>query len=982
MPGFPTSGSPMCSSPESGPGDRSWTTVLVVEDDRGDATVVMAALMELVGRFRVRWVTSVEAAVATLVHHRFECLVVDLGVPDASGLEVLDSLLSESGDTAIVVVTAGPDDTRGVEAIGHGADDYLVMDEMWRGQLPRCVYNAVERARSRVLLRELSTQSGEAAARSSDVMAAMSDGILVLAADGRVVSMNDAAEMLLGMSAAKLVGQPMTAGSWSTIDRAGNVISDDDRAARVTLATGQPSTGTVNGIRTLDREVVWVEVNTNPLRTSGVQLDGAVVSMRDVGERLAAEEQNRFQAALLAAVGQAVIATDPQGVVIFWNDAAEAMYGRTSAETLGKAWDEIAEPVSVDLIPAISVALMSGRSWTGDFVSRRTDGTLVTVLVTSTPVFDDGGALMAVIGVSTDITERRRAEDTAQAMAAIVASAVDAIYTMTLDEETILTWNGGAERLYGYPADAIIGQCAQLLRSPDGVPAAAIRAKLTAGDTISEFETVHRRRDGSNIEVSATVSPIFGPNATVIALSVISRDISDRLRLEQELIRQALHDGLTGLPNRSLLTDRLSQALADAARRGVPVAVLFCDLDQFKTVNDANGHHIGDEILIQVARRLRAVIRPSDTVARFGGDEFVIICEDADGDEAQRIADRISVTLSDPIVIGGQRLYVSASIGIAVTPPLEADAETLLRCADAAMYDAKAHGRARSRVFDTSLAVQSGERQQLTNELREALTHDSLEVHYQPVVQLATGQLIGIEALTRWRHPTRGWIPPDLFIPLAEEAGLIWCLDKWVLARACRDAATLRSTGALPADARLAVNISARNIADPQLLDVVRQAAANAELPLDALELEVTETGLMTDTPAAGQILQHLRELGLGIALDDFGTGYSSLSNVRQLPVTTVKIDRAFITHITTRPHDLAIATAIIDLAQALGLHTVAEGVETLEQLTLLHQMGCGAGQGYVWSKALPRDELAALITHTPRGFLAATRRHSLHRIS
>jgi EAL domain-containing protein (putative c-di-GMP-specific phosphodiesterase class I) len=297
------------------------------------------------------------------------------------------------------------------------------------------------------------------------------------------------------------------------------------------------------------------------------------------------------------------------------------------------------------------------------------------------------------------------------------------------------------------------------------------------------------------------------------------------------------------------------------------------------------------------------------------------------------------------------------------------------------MYDAKAQGSARWRVFDTSLAVQSSERQQLTNELREALTQDSLEVHYQPVVQLATGDLIGIEALIRWHHPTRGWVPPDLFVPLAEEAGLIWSLDKSVLARACRDTALLRTAGVLPDFARLAVNISARNIADPQLLDVVRHAAATAELPLEGLELEVTETGLMSDAPAAGRILQQLRELGVGIALDDFGTGYSSLTNVRQLPVTAIKIDRGFIEHITTRPEDLAIVAAVIDLAHAVGLRTIAEGVETPEQHTLLHQMGCSAGQGYLWSTALPRDELMALVKRKPHGFLAATNQHALRRV-
>lgn len=940
-------------------------TVLLVDDNAGDASIVLAALNEHVGRFRVQWVTSLAVALTALVESRFGCVLVDLGLSDAEGLEVLDALRNQSHDIAIVVLTGSVDDGLGLQAIARGADDYLVKDQLWTGQLPRAIDHAVERARSRVLVQNLSL-------RSTAVLAALGDGILVVGVDRRVASANPAAESLLGLAGADLIGRHMAEAPWHRIRPDGTPIRDDERAALVTLESGQPVSGVVTGVRGTHGDVIWVEVSTNPLHTPDGQLDGVVVCMRDISERIAAEKATTFQAALLAAVGQAVIVVDPQGRIVFWNQASETMYGWTAAEALGQ--------MAVDLVPAESTeqareimrTVKAGKSWSGDFVVSRRDGTRFSVLVTDTPMFDENGALLAVIGVATDISERKRAEETTHAMAAIVESTADAIFTTTVDG-TILTWNRGAEELYGYVATEVVGRRVSMLQPVEARDeVVSILATVVAGGTIRGLETVRYRKDRTCVDVSLTVSPIFGEDGSVVAASAIARDITDRRRLEQELTLQATHDTLTGLPNRTLLADRLSHALAGAAERGGPVAVLFCDLDQFKTVNDASGHLVGDELLVEVARRLRAVIRPSDTVARFGGDEFVIVCANTDTTAAQRIADRLAAALSDPIVINGQRLYVSASVGIAVTPPLDGEAETLLRSADAAMYDAKAHGRARSRVFDTSLAVQSTERQQLTNELREALNQQTLEVHYQPVVQLETGELVGIEALIRWQHPTRGWVPPDLFVPLAEEAGLVWSLDRWVLTRACSDAAALRRGGVLPADAHLSVNISARNIADPDLLDVVRQSASDAGLPLDALELEVTETGLMADAPTCCRVLNGLRALGVGIALDDFGTGYSSLANVRQLPVTTIKIDRGFIEHVTDRPEDLAIASAVIVLAQAVGLRVIAEGVETPEQLSLLHNLGCPDGQGYLWSKALPLDELTTLLINHPLGFLAA----------
>ena len=942
--------------------------VLLVEDSAGDASLVMSALSEQANLFEVKWVSSLRDATTELLGSQYECLLVDLGLPDADGLDVVDSLKGTVSDNAVVVLTGRNDDELGLRAIQHGADDYFLKSDLSARGLHRSINYAIERTRSRVALERLSAQT-------AGVMAALGDGLAVFDCDGRVVSANPAAERIFGAVSDDLIGLPVSALPCTFVHREGTPVAPNEMAIRRTLVSGQPLRNVIRGVRRKDGELTWVEVNTHPLRTADDKMDGVVSSIRDITERLAAGNEVRFQAALLGAVGQAVIATDPHGVIVYWNQAAVSMYGWSEAEALNRPATEFITAEVMGYTGEIIEAVSAGESWTGDFLMRRRDGTMFPALITNTPMFDPGGELLAIIGVSIDISERKKAEEAAQERAAIVDSTPDGILTVGLDG-TILTWNRGAEELYGYGPEEVIGKNMSLLDADATVedrPSAM--TMISVGETVRDFEIVRRRRDGSLVHVSLTGSPIYGDDGSVVGVASIGRDISDRKQLEQELSRQAVHDSLTGLPNRALLADRLTQALAGAARRDVPVSVLFLDLDQFKTINDANGHLVGDELLVKVAARLGTAIRPSDTLARFGGDEFVIVCEDADAVEAQHIANRLAAALKDPIDVGGSLQYVSASIGIAVSPPLEADPNALLRYADTAMYDAKARGRARSRVFDASLATKSKDRLELTYDLGKALREGTLEVHYQPVIELATGRVVGMEALTRWHHPARGWIPPTIFVPLAEESGLIADFDRWVLHRACRDGAELRATGLLAPDALLSVNISARNVSDLDLVDAVREAALRGSFPLEALELEVTETAIMAEVPTIRVVLDGIRELGVGISLDDFGTGYSSLTFVRQLPVTTLKIDRSFTQYITKRREDLAICASVIDLARAVGLRTIAEGVEDLEQLSALYRLGCEAGQGYLWSTAMPLEDLVTRLRCEPQDFAFARKK-------
>lgn len=541
--------------------------------------------------------------------------------------------------------------------------------------------------------------------------------------------------------------------------------------------------------------------------------------------------------------------------------------------------------------------------------------------------------------------------------------------------------------------------------SADGDLRARLRGRTVREPQQYDLSYLHPEGGTRVLRVSASPFP-GGPGQRSGSLALVS-DVTDARQAHAAMRRQALHDPLTGLPNRALLLDRLQYAL-EAQAAGTTgagsTAVLLADLDQFRLVNDSFGHAAGDSLLVTTAHRLEECLRPGDTVARLGGDEFVMVCPGANEDEVRGVGKRLLAALSRPTTVAGRTISVSASIGVATAVPTVPtvptvpsgpvthhassrrsagrDAETLLRHADVAMYRAKAAGRGRISTYHPGLDEESRRGLELSTELRQVLQEalrpvngpaasdpgSGLTLAYQPVVELASGRLLGVEALTRWRHPEHGLIPPTDFVPLAEQTGLVVELDRWVLPRACHDAAAMRAAGVLPPDAYVAVNVSARSLGDPDLEALVRTAADQAGLPYGALVVEVTESGVMDDPDNARVLLGKLRELGVAVAIDDFGTGYSSLAYLRLLPVATLKVDRGFVTHLSQTPDALAIVAAILDLSRALGLSTVAEGIETAEDLALLHGLGCRAGQGFLWSPAVSPEELGAVLAALPGG--------------
>ncbi|MFN8521555.1 MAG: EAL domain-containing protein [Chloroflexota bacterium] len=430
------------------------------------------------------------------------------------------------------------------------------------------------------------------------------------------------------------------------------------------------------------------------------------------------------------------------------------------------------------------------------------------------------------------------------------------------------------------------------------------------------------------------------------------RDCTERKLFEEQLRELAYHDTLTALPNRALFMDRLQAALARSGGRRRPIGVLFLDLDNFKTINDGLGHDAGDRLLRDVAHRLRRIMRPGDTVARFGGDEFTVLLEDIDGEAAaSEMADRIATALRPPTTIDGHEVFPAFSIGIAVSSPEVATAESLLRNADSAMYHAKANGKARAELFDASMVEVNVDRLELEADLRHAIERDELRVLYQPIVSLESGRVLEAEALVRWQHPRHGLVSPGRFIPIAEETGLVVPIGNWVLEEACRQTHIWNTRYGGERAITVGVNLAARQLMQPDLVTQVADVLLRTGLEPARLKLEITESVLVQDTAAAIERMMGLKWLGVQLAIDDFGTGYSSLAYLKQFPVDTLKIDRAFVSGLGRDANDSAIVQSVISLGRALGLSITGEGIETPRQIEALRELGCDRGQGFYFAR-------------------------------
>ena len=670
----------------------------------------------------------------------------------------------------------------------------------------------------------------------------------------------------------------------------------------------------------------------------------------DITESKRSEEELRKLYRALEQSPASVVITDTQGNIEYVNPKFEEITGYRSEEVLGqnprilKSGDKTAEDYK-----EMWDTIISGRVWRGQFHNKRKDGAIFWESASISPVRGTDGEITHFIAVKEDITAQKRAEDQLRLNATVFETTTEGI-VVTDAETRIKTVNPAFTRITGYTSAEAVGRKTDMLSSGrhDKAFYEAMWHSLQAKGYWSG-EIWNRRKDGSVFPEWLSVAAISETGGVVTEYVAVFSDITRRKMDEEQIRRQANFDALTGLPNRALLVDRLERAINSATRENWSVALLFIDLDRFKVVNDTLGHVIGDELLQKVAERLRDCVRQTDTVARFGGDEFVVVLEDIkQADDAAEISKKIIHSLDREFELAGRSVYIGASIGISLYPEDAEDADTMLRNADMAMYRAKDSGRNSYQFFTLSMNAQVHQRMELERDLRLAMERGELSLRYQPIMRISDDSMPAVEALLCWQHPQRGIVSTPSFIPLAEDTGLIGPIGRWVLQEACRQAARWREGGL---DVRMHVNLSSRQLSQGLSVEEIEATLRQTKLPAANLELEITEGLMLEGEESTLEWLRQVRELGVGLAVDDFGTGYSSLSYLKRFPMDTLKIDRAFIKGIPEDQDDASLVRAIMAMAESLGLEVVAEGVETPEQLSFLSNLGCGQVQGYLYSR-------------------------------
>ena len=714
-----------------------------------------------------------------------------------------------------------------------------------------------------------------------------------------------------------------------------------------------------NGVRR------WMTIRVVPDAAPSGEVHGAFVLMNDIHGLKQAQEALRASEAELRLIMDNV----PARVSYIDRDYRYRFLNRHNEEWLGESRKELTGRQIADVVGnerANQLGPLLDRVLMGETVSTekqltQPDGLERWESVHFAPNRDAEGNVVGIYAVHTDIHDQKRNEDELKRVNWMLSSHISNTPLAVLEWDRdfrLVRWSPQAENIFGWPSDEILGiplADSPLVHEDDREAFAGLVGRLMGGEEPRATGlTRNHRRDGETIWCEWYHSALLDDEGRIVSILSFVQDVSSRIQAEERLQYLATRDALTGLPNRLLLHERLTQAIAKAKRSGHRVGVLFIDLDRFKNVNDTLGHRIGDELLKRVTAALSSALRETDLLARLGGDEFMVIVEDFDDPSVLgRIAQKLLDAIQQPFEIESHDIFVTSSIGIAVYPDDSDDPEELLKHADVAMYRSKELGRNTYQFLDANLAEHRLRQHTLETALRTALADGALRLHYQPVMKISDRSIIGAEALLRWNDPEHGNVPPQVFIPLAEESGLIHALGEWVLKSAARQCVVWRRAGL---NLTVSVNLSARQFYREDLAQRISDIVKGEECEPSWIELEVTETSLLHDLDAIRKVLHQLRDEGFTVAIDDFGTGYSSLTHLKHFPIDTLKIDISFIADLESDPQDAAITEAIIGLARGLGLRVVAEGVGTREQLEFLDAHGCDCFQGFWMSKPMPAD--------------------------
>ncbi|HUC37133.1 MAG TPA: PAS domain S-box protein [Acidimicrobiales bacterium] len=785
--------------------------------------------------------------------------------------------------------------------------------------------------------------------------------ILGATTDGIVTSWNSAAERLFGYGSEEIVGRPMTL-----------LVPPDCASEHAKMQERLKVGGPHERLETtrLRKDASTVEVRITASAT--VDQGGTVVGLSVIANDMSVEK--RVQRDLEAgqrrlSVAQRVahlgsLELDVLTGSMTWSEELYRILGLdpTLEPTVGM-FTSVTHPEDwATLRLAWADAIGKGIAFDLAYRIIRADSEERYVRARAVPEMAEGGAVIKVLGTLMDDTERIEAERVGRAAEArfeigFEQSGIGAVIAAL--DGTPIRVNEAVCALLGRPADLLVGRHWTEYTHPEEVPLwEMLEPLVAAGESSYADERRYLRPDGSVVWASCHVSIVRDDSGGPQYYYAQLQDITDRKRFEDELAHRALHDALTDLPNRALLVDRIVHGLAGARRRDSALGVMFLDVDHFKVLNDSLGRSGGDDLLRQVAERIARVIRPGDTLGRYGGDRFIVVCDDISALEIERVGRRIQLALGQPFLIGSEQMTVTAGIGIAIAAE-GATPESLLRDSDSAMRRAKSLGRGCIDLFDEALGVMVEQRLATESALSYAFERQEFTIHYQPIVDLSTGSMIGAEALLRWEHPDRGLISPAEFIPLAEDSGVIVPIGAWVLEQACRQLVEWQRTRP---SLSVAVNLSVRQMLAPEVTGLVQDVLRRTGARPEHLCLELTESVFMEDVDYFARTLSALKALGVGLSIDDFGTGYSSLSYLKRFPVDAVKVDRAFINGLGSDPYDTALVAAIVAMAHALELEVTAEGVETHDQLVSLKGLDCRRAQGFYLARPMPAGALTELV--------------------